>query len=234
MESKKQQQLPAHDNSDLMSRLGNFLPQLKSANQELMLLTTNTNSSPTTGVGGSNANTNQMQLDAGLKLDEDSDSDDDDSENDEHLHSKSNPLIQEVETDGVPQNKNDGRCETSAANKTTNTNANANTNDNASSKAAAPTIQLQFSLGDMSGNPLMKLLAGDDDDDDSSNANSVDEDDDVDPEQAARLQSVANFLKTPTGESSAIKHTHAHTNVLVTTSGETTKGKKRPLITELS
>uniref|UniRef100_A0A7S4EFF1 Uncharacterized protein n=1 Tax=Pseudo-nitzschia australis TaxID=44445 RepID=A0A7S4EFF1_9STRA len=225
MESKKQHQLPPPpDNSDLMSRLGKFLPQLKSANQELMVLSkANNSSSPTTGV---------EVLDADLKLDEDSDSDDDDSDNDENLHSKSNPLIQEVETDGVPQNKNANRCETSTANEIAN--VNAKSNSNASSKAAAPTIQLQFSLGDMSGNPLMKLLAGDDGDDDgddSSNANSDHDNINIDSEQAVRLQSVANFLKRPTTESSAIKHTH--TNGLVT-SGETTKGKKRPLVTEIS
>ena len=204
------------DNSDLMSRLQNFLPQMKSANQELLSAPF-----PTPSIGF-----DPVRLDENLKLDEDSDSDSDDED---EKDSKTNPLIQEVGANDRVNDENDakrGSTSSPDSKKTTN-------NEN-----SAPTIQLEFTLGNMSGNPLMKLLANDEDeaeDADSSAGGDVDN-----PSDDAREIAVSNLLTESNNSSCGSAETKNNILVLQSaTSGSDcnasnkTTTKKR-LITELS
>ena len=222
---------PLPDTSNLMSRLQMFLPQMKSANQELL---SNPFPVPPSGMLGVGIGSDPVRLDANLKLDEDSDSDSDDDSNDEG--SKSNhPLIREVGADDVPE-------------RTENDEPSNMTPNDANDNAVVPTIQLEFTLGDMSGNPLMKLLADDDDsdDDDSTDTSKAGKDADDDPMSTARENAVANLLlqppTTPSKNNSTLgsneKKSNNNTLVLLDSSiaggGSNKNAGKKPLITELS
>ena len=183
-------------NSDLMSRLQNFLPQMESANQELL-------SMPLGSIG-----TDPVRLDTNLQLDdEDSGSDDDDEGS-----QTSNPLIQEVDKTKEKQTNN----ERASANKTTN-----------EKNSAAPTIQLEFTLGNMTGNPLMKLLSNDDDDDDDDDDDSISDNGDDNVNAAARKTAISNLL-TESQNSSETK------NNITLLDGSNKNTNKKPLIAELS
>lgn len=151
------------DNSDLMSRLRNFLPQMQSANRELLLTTS--------------SGTDPVQLDTNLQAEDDSDSETDDDENE--TASKRNPLIQEVDS-SAPEKEDDP-----VANKTS--------DETPEEVEAAPTIQLEFTVGNMTGNPLMKLLANDDDDSNDSGSDNGDENDE-DRSVSARNKAVTELL----------------------------------------
>ncbi len=178
-----------NSNSDLMSRLQNFLPQMESANQELL-------SMPVTG-------TDPLRLDTNLQVDdEDSDSDD------EEGSQTSNPLIQVVDKTKEKQTKNE---KGSSASKET------------SANQAAPTIQLEFTLGNMAGNPLMKLLSSDDDGDDGSTSDNGDDN----VNDAARQTAISNLLKESQNSSET-------KNNIVLLDGSNENTNKNSLITELS
>ena len=193
------------DNSDLMSRLRNFLPQMQSANQELL-------STPSLG-------RDPVQLDTNLKAEDDSDSDSDESEPD----SKRKPLIQEF--DSMAQAEQDDPVSKKTSDETT------------EEVATAPTIQLEFTVGNMSSNPLMKLLANDDGDSDDS-VSSNGEENDKDPLMSARNHAVTNLLSE---SKNSIKTDKKNSLVLLDsiTGGSSDNGsnqttKKKSLITEIS
>eukprot|EP00536_Pseudo-nitzschia_multiseries_P005062 jgi/Psemu1/285512/fgenesh1_pg.91_\ len=221
------------NNSDLMNRLRNFLPQMQSANQELL-------SNPLASFDGTLLSSGQQQqqqiqqanhsirLDADLKLDEDSDSDDDDGDDETR---RSSPLIREVGADdSAPV----------AANESTASETSNQTTASSSEAATTPTIQLQFSLGAMSENPLMKLLVGDDDSDDDDD----DSDSDSDGMEAARLQTVSNLLRQVPADNKESASSGAKPQSVIRLSGGEatatatstagTKSKSKSLITELS
>jgi len=219
------------NNLDLMSRLQTFLPQMKSANQELLSSTSSENPfpAPPNGLGITLAGSNPMRLDANLKLDRDSDSDSaDDDDDDDEKHPKTNPLIREVGADDL---ENEDTDETNASGSPNDTND-------------ATTIQLEFTLGNMSGNPLMKLLADDsDEDDDSGCGNSNFGEDTDDPSATVRSKAIANLLQPQTvSKNSTIKSNENNNNTVrldSITSGSASGGSnqnagKKRLITELS
>ncbi len=193
------------DNSDLMSRLRNFLPQMQSANQELLL---------TTSLG-----TDPVQLDTNLKAEDDNDTDDDESE----TAPKRKLLIQEVDSkaqeeqdDPVPKKTSDQTSEEAAA---------------------APTIQLEFTVGNMSGNPLMNLLVNDDDDSGDSVSSNDSENNKI-PLMSARNHAVTNLL----AESKNATKTGKKSNLVLldnitggsTDNGSNQRTEKKSLITEIS
>lgn len=200
---------PPPSNSNLMSRLRNFLPQMQSANHELL--------STTTSLG-----TDLVRLDTNLKPGEDSDSDsDNDTDNDETK--TSNPLIQEV---GAKNQENNEEKESSPSSKETPNKAE-----------AAPTIQLEFTLGNMTGNPLMKLLSNDGDSDDDSTSSAGDKND-GDPTVAATTNAVVNLL-TESNHSTTSEKKNSIVLLDSITGGSTDNGSvksngKKRLITELS
>ena len=193
------------DNSDLMSRLRNFLPQMQSANQELL---------STTSFGR-----DPVQLDTNLKAEDDSDSDSDESE----TVSKIKPLIQEFDSKAQAEKDDPVSKKTS--------------DETPEEAASAPTIQLEFTVGNMSSNPLMKLLANDDDDSDNS-VSSNGEENDKDPLLSARNHAVTSLLAEST---TSTKTDKKNSLVLLDSitggsadngSNQTTKNKS--LITEIS
>jgi len=209
------------DNSDLMSRLQSFLPQLKSANQELL--------SSTFPVGSSGqVATDPVQIDANLKEDDNSDSDSEDGKEIE-----TNPLIQEIHAD-VP--KNEEKEENIAPTPKTMTD---DTNK-------APTIQLEFTVGNMSGNPLMKLLANDSNDEDSDCDNNDGNASEAssDPLVTARTNAVVNLLNSSTNSQNSTGKSSQTTEMNGFISdglvGESAGGKskedagRKRLITEIS
>ena len=222
--------VPLPDTSNLMSRLQMFLPQMKSANQELL-----SNPFPVPPSGMLGIGSDPVRLDANLKLDEDSDSDSD-SDDDNEGSKSNNPLIREVGADDVPES-----AEKDEPSKMT---------PNDASDDAVPTIQLEFTLGDMSGNPLMKLLADDDDDDsdDSSDASNAGKDaDDDHPMSAARKNAVVNLLRQPPSTATSSKNDSTfgsdekknNNNLVLLNSsiadgGSNKNTEKKRLITELS
>ncbi len=194
------------NNSDLMTRLKNFLPQMESANQEL--LSTNRPMS-----------TDPVQLDTDLQEENDSDSDNDDDDDEEAFPSH-NPLIQEV---GKDEPEKETKSERASPKET---------------KSAAPTIQMEFTMGSMN-NPLMKLLADDDDDDDDDNdddsndSNKNGNNNANDPNLSARCNAIANLL-TDSKKPSSSNETNDNLVLLSTDGGADKNAKKRPLIMELS
>lgn len=215
MDARKAMEHPPN-NSDLMSRLRNFLPQMKSANQELL----------SASVVAQPVGSDPVRLDENLKLEEESDSDSDSDDEDEK-HSKTNPLIREIGANDGETQESDAKIDSASLSDSKKTPKNNN---------SAPTIQLEFTLGNMSGNPLMKLLANDDESDGSGSSAGGDTDD---PPVAARESLVVNLLKE--SKNPPCGSTEEKNNIVVfenTTSGidgnasNKNTGKKR-LITEL-
>jgi len=215
------------DNSDLMSRLQQFMPLMKSANKDLFSSSSSTEMpfpAPPTALGGNTVvGGSGVRLDDNLRLEEDSDDNSDDDE--DAASKKKNLLIREVGSD-IPYKE-----------ETSEVSAGSGSGDKEPS-SSAPTIQLEFTLGNMSGNPLMKLLAHDDDDDSSGGSDCVAIDTSDGPSTDARKTAVVDLLREP----SEPKSTEPKTNLVLLdsvvggeTNAESTKnaGKKR-LITELS
>jgi hypothetical protein len=150
--------------SDLMSRLNSFLPQMQAANKIL-----------------NNVNKANLQVD----LDLESDNDDNYSDDDEKPVVSS--LINEISSDkGKEDNENnvdvDGK-QTAMPHSI-----------NHEPIHATPTIQLQFALGEMTGNPIMKLLGNDADNDADNIDDESDKEQDDNIEASARQDAVTKLL----------------------------------------
>mmetsp|Transcript_21288 Transcript_21288/g.37444 ORF Transcript_21288/g.37444 Transcript_21288/m.37444 type:complete len:244 (-) Transcript_21288:1367-2098(-) len=195
---------------DLMNRLHAFLPQLQAANQVL-----------------TNDETKKegLQVDVNLELDGDSNEDDEDDDDsngningDDARKLMSSPSL----LSGVKEVEKEQRDASRSA--------SAETADHAteSNGPGAPSIQLQFAVGDMTGNPMMKILgSGNTDSDDDGDDDSGGNDEDQDTTQVARIQAVSRLLsetKDPTS-------TTATTGLEL--SNNEGKAQKKQLIKEL-
>ena len=167
-------------------------------------------------------------MDAELKLDEGSDSDND-SDNDSE-DAKNHPLIQEVGAEYRVNGKINEK--------------NGDVSNQANETNVGPTIQLEFTIGDISSNPLMKLLANDDEEN-SEKSNEGDSKEDDEPLTARRREAVVNLLQ-PVTESKKSDHGidirmsddnpllfNVIKNGSVSGASDKNAGKKR-LITEIS
>jgi hypothetical protein len=197
--------------NNLLSRLQMFLPQLQAANEAL----------PEGGVNF------DKQVDLDLHSD-DSDSDDDGDDDDDEItdhaakRSKTSNYVQEVlvNDNGV---RNDGKENGQGTNATLSSQLK---HKNDIVDVGEQTIQIQFTLGDMTGNPLMQLLADPDDeaDDENKSRASIPEEED---ELSARASAVAKLLSLP---EELNQESSLSTN---SNSARRLNEKQKPLITEL-
>jgi hypothetical protein len=190
--------------NDLLNRLNDFLPKFQASNQTI-----------------ANNEKEKLQVDGDLESDHDSDSDDDahGSSDDDDKKGAPAPSI----FHGIEEVDSSDNHESIITSKGSMVDDVPDQNEKSGSRVG-PTIQLQFAVGDMTGNPMMKLLAGSDDDEEE-------EDDDDDKgngaNDSARTNGVAKLLLS--------SHTSNGTSMKMdtTTKGENILSKKKPLITEL-
>ena len=257
------------DDNDIMNRIRNFLPQIRTANEDLeasfvgddsdeekeettsavLLSSTHTVATSIADCIGDStrisaksstehnrsSRTRAMQLDADLQLDNTSSSsssdseegEDDDNETTLNVTNDNNRkrLIEEVLTKEGKEKSNIVKVLTD--NDQEKSKSSIKRKKTAGSATAAPTIQLHFTLGDMTHNPLMKLLA---DNDDSENDDDDDNDIDIDDIDGGdgRMKVISKLLLEPEKEIKSepvLKMTSKKANA--------SSAAKRSLITEI-
>ena len=233
--TKNQTTKKKNNNDDLMNRLRSFMPQMQSANQDLLQRQQdddeNDNKNKSTTIM-TNKNTKTMQLDADLHLEDDSDSDSESDDDNDVDNDNIKPLIQEEVAEKEGNEKVEEKIEIISE-----------TTSEEATTAVIPTIQLQFSLGDMTGNPLMELLADngdddDDDDDDKEEDNDHDHDHDatnIDERTKLVSKLLASTKKTIQTEIKQKQQPQESSlkSIIPVINATTTSTKKKQLITEL-
>ena len=257
------------DDNDIMNRIRNFLPQIRTANEDLeasfvgddsdeekeettsavLLSSTHTVATSVADCIGDNtcisvksskehnrsSKTRAMQLDADLQLDNTSSSsdseegEDDDNETTLDVTNDNNRkrLIEEVLTKEGKEKEKSNIVKVLTDNDQEKSKSSTKRKKTAVSATAAPTIQLHFTLGDMTHNPLMKLLA---DNDDSENDDDDDSDVDIDDIDGGdgRMKVISKLLLEPEKEIKSepvLKMTSKKANA--------SSAAKRSLITEI-